>query len=164
MRNDATHFSMVAEEVLSVAQQRIWFGEKQEKQSYIPRTSVYAVIFGSARGQVAALKNERGLYFLPGGGIEPGEDHEACLKRELIEETGYRIRIGPYIGQAEQYHLSFIGEPILGIGHFYRAEMLDKLQESVEKGELTWLGIEQARELLFLQYQAWAVDAALQMP
>ena len=30
-------------------------------------------------------------YFLPGGGLEQGENLESCCERELAEETGYRV-------------------------------------------------------------------------
>ena len=30
----------------------------------------------------------------PGGKIDPGESPEACLRRELVEEMGIRVRIG----------------------------------------------------------------------
>jgi ADP-ribose pyrophosphatase len=33
--------------------------------------------------------NERVFIELPAGKIDPGEDHLACAKRELLEETGY---------------------------------------------------------------------------
>jgi len=32
---------------------------------------------------------EKILYEIPGGGVSPGEDPEAAIKRELLEETGY---------------------------------------------------------------------------
>lgn len=32
-----------------------------------------------------------GLWMIPGGGLEPGEDEAACCVREVLEETGYRI-------------------------------------------------------------------------
>ena len=145
-------------------EQRISFGKQQQGQSYIQRTGVYAVILRFQGGQVAVIKNERGLYFLPGGGLEPGEDHTTCLERELREETGYQIHIGRYIGQAEQYHMSFLCQPILGIGHFYFAKMQDKLHDPSEPGELVWLDPRQASQSLFLESQAWAVCTALRMP
>lgn len=38
------------------------------------------------------------VWALPGGGLDPGEDDEACLRRELREELGlHTVDIGPRI-------------------------------------------------------------------
>ena len=44
----------------------------------------------------------RQVWAMPGGGLDPGEDHLTALHRELHEETGLRdARIGPHIWTRE---------------------------------------------------------------
>lgn len=61
----------------------------------IQRPSVYAIIL---RQKCVLLIRSRysHKYFLPGGGIEKGETNEAALKREVLEETGIEIEVGPF--------------------------------------------------------------------
>ncbi|MFR9801813.1 NUDIX hydrolase [Pseudonocardia sp. RS010] len=40
----------------------------------------------------------RGLWSLPGGRVEPGEDDAAALVREMAEETGLAVEPGPHVG------------------------------------------------------------------
>jgi 8-oxo-dGTP pyrophosphatase MutT (NUDIX family) len=35
----------------------------------------------------------RSYWLIPGGGIEPGEGEEACVAREMWEETGLQVRV-----------------------------------------------------------------------
>ena len=38
------------------------------------------------------------IWVTPGGGMEPGEDAETCLRREILEETNLvQVNIGPLI-------------------------------------------------------------------
>jgi 8-oxo-dGTP diphosphatase len=41
----------------------------------------------------------RGLWSLPGGRVEAGEDDPAALVREMAEETGLQVRPGPLVGR-----------------------------------------------------------------
>lgn len=55
-------------------------------------------------GKVILLKNERDEWELPGGKLEPGEQPEVCVAREVTEETGLAVTTGPIL-DAWQYHI-----------------------------------------------------------
>ena len=38
------------------------------------------------------------VWVMPGGGIEKSESLKECVKREVFEETGYRVSVGPLTG------------------------------------------------------------------
>jgi 8-oxo-dGTP diphosphatase len=43
-----------------------------------------------------------GLWSLPGGRIEPGETDAEALVREMLEETGLHVELGPLVGQVQR--------------------------------------------------------------
>jgi ADP-ribose pyrophosphatase YjhB (NUDIX family) len=44
----------------------------------------------------------RGLWSLPGGRVEPGEDDAAALVREMAEETGLVVQPGDLVGRVHR--------------------------------------------------------------
>ena len=71
-----------------------------------PRVPHYDVTAGIIRRAGRVLLAQRpvgkllgGLWEFPGGKREPGEDLPACLKRELREELGLRVRVGAQVQQ-----------------------------------------------------------------
>lgn len=44
----------------------------------------------------------RGLWSVPGGRVEPGEDDHAAVVREMAEETGLAVRPGRLVGVVER--------------------------------------------------------------
>lgn len=62
----------------------------------VQRTSVYVVVVQSdAVLLVRDSTGRAGLWDLPGGGVEPGEERLSALGRELFEETGLRLEGEP---------------------------------------------------------------------
>ena len=58
-----------------------------------------AVVFNEKRDQVLVTKRrDVPIWVLPGGGINPGETPEAAVIREVLEETGIRVKIVREVG------------------------------------------------------------------
>lgn len=135
------------------------FGEKIENLNYINIPSVYAVILNDAKEKVLTVRNGKGHYFLPGGGLEENESHEEGIKRELLEETGYNVSIDSYIGKAKMYFTSSNNVPLLNDGYFYSVTLLEKICEPVEDDHsIHWIPINNVKDYLFHEHHAWSVQ------
>ncbi len=70
----------------------------------MPVLSVAGVVF--AGDQVLLVKRGRppaqGIWSIPGGAVEVGESLQEALKRELMEETGVSIEVGPLVEVVER--------------------------------------------------------------
>ncbi len=130
------------------------FGEPEEGVDYAPRPSVYAIV-RNGDGKVAAIEAASG-WFLPGGGIEPGESVEAALIREIEEEAGVRTQIGAWICRAREYMVTEDFGPIAKEAEFFEATFAGKPYAAVR-----WLSVAEATETLRHASHRWAVRQSM---
>lgn len=135
------------------------FGEKIKDVQYYDRPGTYLLCVKESK--LAVIKIPKG-YFLPGGGIEEGENQIDCLKRECIEELGCKVSITEYLGCAEMYSIHEKFGYFHPVQYYYIGELLDKVKEPVELDhELIWIPLDEVKEVLYLHTQRWAVDKML---
>ncbi len=72
------------------------------RASLVFRPTVYAVILHAAQVLLITTRST-GKFYFPGGGVELGEGLHAALKREVHEETGLKIEVGPLLHVEEQF-------------------------------------------------------------
>ncbi|WP_238146664.1 NUDIX domain-containing protein [Ornithinimicrobium murale] len=92
----------------------------------------------------------RPCWTLPGGGLEPHESCEQAAVREVAEETGYAVELGPLLGTATEVipsadRLSSSARPLLLVQLIYRAtltsgELTDEVDGSTD--EARWVPLE----------------------
>lgn len=64
-----------------------------------------AVIFDSTRQKILMIRRlDNGLWCLPGGHMEAGENVAEACTREVFEETGLQIQVGKLIGVYSDPH------------------------------------------------------------
>ncbi|WP_179298854.1 NUDIX domain-containing protein [Evansella halocellulosilytica] len=100
--------------------------------TYETRKAVYAVILNRERDRFLTVQNEQEHYFLPGGGIKSDESHKECLHRELLEETGYEIKVNGLLGEASRTFITSKNQPIINDASFYSAALITKIKEPLE--------------------------------
>jgi 8-oxo-dGTP pyrophosphatase MutT (NUDIX family) len=127
------------------------FGTRSPDLVYRPRPGAYALVFDAA-GRVALVHEEQDWY-LPGGGLEPGETHEQALVREIQEECACGIRIESRFADAVEYLVTRSGRPLEAQLRYYRARF-------VGTPTARWLTPAEAGLCLRRRSDAWAISAA----
>ncbi|HTX93074.1 MAG TPA: NUDIX domain-containing protein [Anaerolineales bacterium] len=63
------------------------------------RVGCSAIVPDAAREKVLLTRrSDNGLFCLPGGMIDPGESASEACEREMLEETGLRVRVVKLVG------------------------------------------------------------------
>ena len=125
-------------------------GEKTKSGPVKKREAVRAV---AIKGNKIAFMNvsRHGYHKLPGGGIEHGESIETALSREMLEETGCKIKIILEVGKIIE-HRTHVSE--LQTSYCFIAEVTGLGKPNLDEGELKagymleWTTIDKAIEIL----------------
>jgi ADP-ribose pyrophosphatase YjhB (NUDIX family) len=80
----------------------------------------------------------RGLWDAPGGFMRPGEDGEEAARRELEEETGVEIAVGPVLAILPD---TYGGEGVSTLNVFYLARIVrGEPTPASDVAEIAWFG------------------------
>lgn len=109
-----------------------------------------AIIFNRTRDQILVEKSlgAVGQYVnFIGGEIDMGESFEACLKREMSEETNAQIVRMSYLFVVENF-ISFQGQIAHGLEHYIEVQLDREQIESQEPAnDYVWIPVAQLREV-----------------
>lgn len=136
--------------------EKIVIGEKLENKKYDFRETCFGICVKD--GKMLLVKKKEQCSFV-GGGLEDGETHEACLKREFIEESGYEIlNISPFV-TIDCFWLAAGKWPLESLANFYVVEVGNKICEPTEEGHVVVEAtLSEVKDLLPLPYHQKALE------
>lgn len=107
-----------------------------------------------------SYESKNGIYMLPGGGVEGEETYDKCCERELLEETGVKVRAADYY-----LEIAELFEVWRHVNHYFVCEFVEdtgvqKLTEGEKRAGYrpVWMPLQEALEL-FGDYERFHADS-----
>jgi len=142
----------------------------QKRKASPPEVEVYSsgglvVRKNDSQWQVLLVKkNDSGLWTLPKGHKEKGEREEETACREVEEETGYKVKLGPRVGEISFSYVRNY-QPFREIASFFLMEVAGEgeKEEEGEIAEVKWFPISEALRVLNYDNERSLVGKALEL-
>lgn len=135
------------------------------------RVAAYAVIVDEQQRLLLSrwIQGRRPAWTMPGGGLEDGEDPQDAVRREVREETGYRVQVDDLLGvhshviPAGRRIAKDAEQPLHALRIVYRAQILggrlrDEVDGSTDRAE--WFPLTKVHELQRVRLVDIALDMA----
>ena len=97
----------------------------------------------------------RGRWFLPGGGVQHGEQPADSLRREILEEAGLAVTLGPLLDVLSDVRTIPDGTSLHTVRLIYRvADWEGTLRPEADgtTDAVAWFALEELRELPLARY------------
>lgn len=132
---------------------------KQGKMAFMSPKSVAGIIFSSDRTSVLLiLRRDVPVWVLPGGGIEEAESPQLAVTREILEETGFTVKVDRLVG--DYLPVNRLAKHT----HLYECKIVSgEAKISDETRGVRFFSLDQL-PLLPPPYLEWIQDAALVLP
>ena len=107
-----------------------------------PIPGVGAIVVGK-KGILLARRDKppgTGLWSIPGGGVEVGEDQKASVIREVLEETGIECEVLKLVDTADLITLDSNGEVEFHflLNHYLAKAITEETKPEFPEGEVGW--------------------------
>ena len=111
----------------------------RQKEAIASRTTLCYIERGDEYLFLHRVKKEKdvnaGKYIGVGGHIEPGESPTACMKREILEETGLRVKKYAYLGKIDFLNDLYPPERM----YLYKVTAFEGELSPCDEGDLVWV-------------------------
>jgi inorganic pyrophosphatase len=136
------------------------FGSRVHGCPYVVRPSAYAIVTRGAN-ELAVVRTDAGCY-LPGGGVEAGEDFKRAIEREAVEECGLVLRVHePLTSAIEIVYSEKEGACFEKQSTFAEANVIDLVTPTDPTHELGWLSMDEASRTLTYGSHRWALTCLI---